>query len=101
MPYARYGETVEGVVAALHGMEDAIAQGLTREALQTAMVPGAARNALDCALWDLGGQAGRPAGLRTRGTSGSTTGHHRVHYFAGGARRDGARPPRRPPGAHC
>jgi L-alanine-DL-glutamate epimerase-like enolase superfamily enzyme len=62
VPYARYGETIEGVVAALRGMEDALARGLTREGLQTAMLPGAARNALDCALWDLTAkQTGRPA----------------------------------------
>jgi L-alanine-DL-glutamate epimerase-like enolase superfamily enzyme len=62
VPYPRYGETVEGVIAALRGMEQAIARGLTREGLQTAMLPGAARNALDCALWDLAAkQAGRPA----------------------------------------
>jgi L-alanine-DL-glutamate epimerase-like enolase superfamily enzyme len=62
VPYPRYGETVEGVIASLRGMEDAIARGLTREGLQTAMLPGAARNALDCALWDLAAkEAGRPA----------------------------------------
>ena len=62
VPYVRYGETVEAVIAALRGMEDPIARGLTREGLQTAMLPGAARNALDCALWDLAAkQAGRPA----------------------------------------
>jgi L-alanine-DL-glutamate epimerase-like enolase superfamily enzyme len=62
VPYTRYGETVEGVVAALRGMSDPIARGLTREGLQTAMLPGAARNALDCALWDLAAkQTGRPA----------------------------------------
>jgi L-alanine-DL-glutamate epimerase-like enolase superfamily enzyme len=61
VPYPRYGETVEDVVAALRGMEQAIARGLTRERLQTAMLPGAARNALDCALWDLAAkQTGRP-----------------------------------------
>ena len=62
VPYVRYGEPVEAVIAALRGMEDPIARGLTREGLQTAMLPGAARNALDCALWDLAAkQAGRPA----------------------------------------
>ena len=53
VPYARYGETVESVLEQLHGVATAIAGGLTREALQEAMPPGAARNALDCALWDL------------------------------------------------
>ncbi|WGR73981.1 MULTISPECIES: N-acetyl-D-Glu racemase DgcA [unclassified Bradyrhizobium] len=53
VPYPRYGETPEGTLGALQAMQDAIAGGLTRKALQTAMPPGAARNALDCALIDL------------------------------------------------
>jgi L-alanine-DL-glutamate epimerase-like enolase superfamily enzyme len=52
VPYARYGETVEGVVAAIEQMRGPLASGLDRTALQTAMPAGAARNALDCALWD-------------------------------------------------
>jgi L-Ala-D/L-Glu epimerase len=53
VPYARYGETVEGVAAALQAMIPAVAAGLTRDALQSAMPRGAPRNALDCAFWDL------------------------------------------------
>ncbi len=53
VPYARYGETIDGVVAALAAMSEAVAGGLDRAALQDAMAPGAARNALDVALWDL------------------------------------------------
>ncbi len=53
VPYARYGETVEGVIAAIQAFADAIAAGMNREALQAALPAGAARNALDCALWDL------------------------------------------------
>jgi len=53
VPYARYGETVDGVVAALEGLKASVARGLDRAALQTLLPPGAARNALDCALWDL------------------------------------------------
>src|SRR5271156_6597344 len=49
VPYARYGETVDQVVAAIEAQAPAIASGLDRSALQTAMPPGAARNALDCA----------------------------------------------------
>ncbi len=51
VPYARYGETVEGVVQALQAQAGAIAAGLGREALLQAMPAGAARNALDGALW--------------------------------------------------
>jgi L-alanine-DL-glutamate epimerase-like enolase superfamily enzyme len=53
VPYPRYGETVDGVVRALEGMAGAVFSGLDREALQAAMPPGAARNALDAAFWDL------------------------------------------------
>ena len=53
VPYARYGETVEGVVAAIEGLAGAVADGLDRARLQAALPAGAARNALDCALWDL------------------------------------------------
>ncbi|MFD1626219.1 N-acetyl-D-Glu racemase DgcA [Azospirillum griseum] len=53
VPYARYGESVEGVMDALAGLADAVAAGLDRAGLAAALPPGAARNALDCALWDL------------------------------------------------
>ncbi|WP_322988217.1 N-acetyl-D-Glu racemase DgcA [Hoeflea sp.] len=53
VPYNRYGETVEGVLEAINAYAGAIADGATRNDLQTAMKPGAARNAIDCALWDL------------------------------------------------
>jgi L-Ala-D/L-Glu epimerase len=53
VPYPRYGETPEAALETLRAVADAIAGGLTREALQSAMPPGAARNALDCALIDL------------------------------------------------
>src|SRR5262245_12724157 len=53
VPYARYGESVAGVVASIEACAPAIAAGLDRTALQALLPPGAARNALDCALWDL------------------------------------------------
>jgi L-Ala-D/L-Glu epimerase len=52
VPYARYGETPEGVAAAIEAMRPALRDGLSRAALQAAMPAGAARNALDCAFWD-------------------------------------------------
>ena len=62
VPYPRYDETPEGVVAAIEALEPALRGGLDRLGLQTAMPAGAARNALDCAFWDLAAkQAGRPA----------------------------------------
>lgn len=53
VPYPRYGETPEAALAAIQAMQEVVARGLTRETLQAAMPPGAARNALDCALVDL------------------------------------------------
>lgn len=56
VPYARYGESLDSVTAEI----EALSQDITRAALQDALEPGAARNALDCALWDLEAkQAGR------------------------------------------
>ena len=52
-PYARYGETPETTLAAIEALAPAIADGMTRQELQQALPPGAARNALDCAFWDL------------------------------------------------
>src|SRR5437763_12468231 len=64
VPYARYGETVAAVTAAIQAMGEPLAAGLTRAALQAAMPAGAGRNALDCALWDLEAKAsGNPAHL--------------------------------------
>ena len=53
VPYPRYGETPEATLAALQSMREPLLRGLDRQALQAAMPPGAARNALDCALLDL------------------------------------------------
>ncbi len=53
VPYARYGETPDGVVAALEAMGPLLNQGLNRGALQHVLPAGAARNALDCAYWDV------------------------------------------------
>ena len=53
VPYARYGESVEGVCALIESLAPEIAAGLDRAALQTRLPAGAARNALDCAFWDL------------------------------------------------
>src|SRR3954453_11866704 len=53
VPYPRYGETPEATLEALNAMQEPLARGLDRMALQAAMPAGAARNALDCALLDL------------------------------------------------
>ncbi len=49
VPYARYGESLDSVTAQIEGL----APGFDRESLQALLPPGAARNAVDCALWDL------------------------------------------------
>jgi len=53
VPYPRYGETPQATLAVLQAMREPLARGLERNAVQAAMPPGAARNALDCALLDL------------------------------------------------
>ena len=70
VPYARYGESVAGVVAALEAVRDAIAAGASRAELQRRMPAGAARNALDCALWDL---EAKLAGSRVWALAGTAT----------------------------
>ncbi len=56
VPYARYDETLESVEAQIRSLPS----GIDRAALQEALPAGAARNAVDCALWDLEAkQAGR------------------------------------------
>lgn len=53
VPYRRLGEKLESVGAQIEGMRKQIEGGMTRAQLQSELGPGAARNALDCALWDL------------------------------------------------
>jgi L-alanine-DL-glutamate epimerase-like enolase superfamily enzyme len=69
VPYARYRESVESVVAALESVRAALEAGADRNALAVLLPAGAARNAADCALWDLeakrtGVPAFRLAGLQ-------------------------------------
>ncbi|MGA7383416.1 MAG: dipeptide epimerase, partial [Methylocella sp.] len=52
VPYARYGETVDSVLDQMGSVRSAIEAGADRVLLQTLLPPGAARNAIDCALWD-------------------------------------------------
>ena len=57
VPYARYGETVDSVLAQLEWVRPAVETSLDAASLQSQLPPGAARNALDCALWDLEAKA--------------------------------------------
>ena len=62
VPYARYGETLDTCMAALEAVRGPLETGVTLEALQDLLPAGAARNAADCALWDLNAKrSGVPA----------------------------------------
>ena len=53
VPYARYGESLDGSMAEIEAVRARVEAGVTRETLQGLLKAGAARNAVDCALWDL------------------------------------------------
>ena len=53
VPYGRYGETPDSVEAQVRSVARAVERGADRRELAALLPPGAARNALDCALWDL------------------------------------------------
>ncbi len=65
VPYARYGETVESVFEAIRTWSPS----LNRHALLGAMPAGAARNAIDCALWDLEAKRSGRTACELAGTS--------------------------------
>jgi len=46
-------EDAESLFAQVHAVADELRRGISREALQQLLPPGGARNAVDCALWDL------------------------------------------------
>lgn len=73
LPYARYGETVESVMAQIEALRGDLAAGMSREQLQQRLPAGAARNALDCAFWDW--QCKR-SGQSIWQLTGSATPHH-------------------------
>ena len=52
-PYSRYGETPQAVFDDIKALVPALEAGMEREELNAVLAPGAARNAIDCALWDL------------------------------------------------
>ena len=71
VPYARYGETVDGVVETITSAHaDLGARLFDRAALATAMPAGAARNAVDCALWDY---EAKRTGIRAHVAAGEPT----------------------------
>src|SRR5829696_9022675 len=67
VPYARYGETEDSVTAAIESLRPQVEGGLDRFRLQDLMPPGAARNAVDCALWDFEAKRARVPASVTAG----------------------------------
>ncbi|MCI0467181.1 MAG: dipeptide epimerase [Beijerinckiaceae bacterium] len=62
VPYARYGESVESVLSQIASVRSGVEAGADRLRLQNLLPAGAARNAIDCALWDLAAKlSGKPA----------------------------------------
>lgn len=59
VPYPRYGESISGALAAIEAIRGALEEGAGRDELQQLMPAGAARNAVDCALWDLDAKRAR------------------------------------------
>lgn len=55
-PYPRYGESLASVMAQIMAIGEQLEQGITRAQLATLLPAGAARNAVDCALWSLEAQ---------------------------------------------
>ncbi|WP_194952978.1 N-acetyl-D-Glu racemase DgcA [Sphingopyxis solisilvae] len=53
VPYPRYGESVDSAIAVIEGLRSAIERGADRHEIMQSMPAGSARNAVDCALWDL------------------------------------------------
>ena len=51
--FAGTAESIDSVIAEIKSMKGAVLSGLNRDTLQHALPPGAARNALDCAFWDI------------------------------------------------
>ncbi|WP_111565059.1 N-acetyl-D-Glu racemase DgcA [Rhizobium sp.] len=78
VPYRRYGETMESVGAQIEAARPLIEAGLSRADLQQAMPPGAARNAVDCALWDL---EAKQSGTSVAAMLGLTTPHSLTTAF--------------------
>ncbi len=72
VPYARYGETIQSVLAQIEAVKSRIESGCGRIELQSTMAAGAARNAIDCALWDVEAKNSGIPIFKTLGVSGSS-----------------------------
>ena len=59
VPYGRYGESVASVMDQIEMLRSVLCAGMGRDELQSRLPAGAARNALDAALWDLDSRLSR------------------------------------------
>ena len=89
VPYARYGETVEGVIAELEAARAAILGNRDRAAVPALVKASAARNALDCALWDLEAKRRGRAVWQLAGLAATAAARHRLYAEPRRSRRHG------------
>lgn len=66
-PTAHYGESLESELEKLNAVSKEIEKGATRADIQSLLPAGAARNALDCAYWDLEAKASGVPAWKTAG----------------------------------
>ncbi len=69
VPYSRYGETVESALQQIDGLAGRLGPFANRHELQSALPAGAARNAIDCAFWDLEAKRSATSAARLTGIS--------------------------------
>ena len=99
VPYGRYDETIAGTMAEIDSLRGDLEAGLNRHDLQGAMKAGAARNAIDCALWDLEAKQGGHSAAKLAGlspllpvTTAYTLSLDSVENMAGAAKANAHRP---------
>ena len=68
VPYGRYGETIQSVLEQIEAVRPTIEAGCDRADLKSFLPAGAARNAIDCALWDLAAKISGTPAFQTAGT---------------------------------
>ncbi len=73
-------DDAERMSAAIEGVRRDVEAGIDREALRRLLPPGGARNALDCALWDLEAKRLRQPVWRIAGTRAAARPAHHVHH---------------------
>ena len=86
VPYARYGETIDSVRDAILAMDGKLSD---RASLQSLMPPGAARSALDCALWDFEAKRSGTSAVALAGLAALRPAPHRLHHQPRRSRSDG------------